>query len=247
MNDETQTVNASELAKMLGVSDRQIYKLAARGAVSKHGRRFVLAESIRLYILHVQGKDENLSTIDALRIEQAKLAAARRMVIEQDVIPADRIAGSWDRILRVVRSAVLAIPSRARFELPHLSASDAEVLAQICRSHPPTKATEFSLSDRADVCSEITRVLEGATISDLDEFLDTITVLSHGGYKKGQYTQIAREVVEIIRLRGLYNSEPRWDKTLDMICRLWQSERSYIHDNNILARRRAWRSKSLVG
>jgi phage terminase Nu1 subunit (DNA packaging protein) len=75
----------------------------------------------------------DLSTADALRVEQALLAAARRRVIEQDVIPAEALAGSWDRILRAVRSAVLAIPGRARFALPHLSAADAETISRICR------------------------------------------------------------------------------------------------------------------
>jgi hypothetical protein len=41
-------------------------------------------------------------------------------------------------------------------------------------------------------------------------------------------------VVEVIRLRGLYNSEPRWDKTLDMICRLWQSEKGLISPYTII-------------
>ena len=49
------------------------------------------------------------------------------------MIPAEQIAGSWDRILRAVRSAVLAIPGRARFALPHLTAMDAEAIGQICR------------------------------------------------------------------------------------------------------------------
>jgi phage terminase Nu1 subunit (DNA packaging protein) len=101
--------------------------------VLKHGRRFDLAASIRLYIRHVRDKGQSISTIDALRVEQAKLAAARRAVLEQDVIPAEAIAGAWDRILRATRTAVLAIPGRCRFTLPHLSASDAEAIAQICR------------------------------------------------------------------------------------------------------------------
>jgi terminase small subunit / prophage DNA-packing protein len=150
MNDEVLTVNAGELAQMLGTSSRQIYNLAKRGLVVKVGRRFDLAASIRGYVAHVQGKGQNQSTIDALRTEQALLAAARRRVIEADNVPAEAIAGAWDRILRVVRSAVLAIPGRARFELPHLTANDAEAIAQICRD----QLEEAALGDRPPAIDE---------------------------------------------------------------------------------------------
>jgi hypothetical protein len=42
----------------------------------------------------------------------------------------------------------------------------------------------------------------------------TAFLLSANGYKKFEYAQIAGELVEIIRLRGLYNDRKRWERQL---------------------------------
>jgi phage terminase Nu1 subunit (DNA packaging protein) len=148
--DDIQTATAAQLAAMFGISERSVYNLAKKGVLQKHGRGFALVESVRLYIAHIRGRDQNQSTIDTLRIEQSKLASARRAVIERDVIPVAAIEVAWDRILRTVRSAVLAIPGRARFALPHLSASDAETIAGICRD----QLTTASMTDTPPAIDE---------------------------------------------------------------------------------------------
>jgi terminase small subunit / prophage DNA-packing protein len=151
------TVNAGELAKVLGCGSRTLYAMADEGLVVRRDRGFALAASVSTFVRHLQAarRDDrpsrsDLSVIDELRTQQSLLAAARRKVIEADMIPAEAIAGAWDRILRAVRSAVLAIPGRARFDLPHLSASDAETIGRICRDQLEAAA----LGDRPPAIDE---------------------------------------------------------------------------------------------
>ena len=77
------------------------------------------------------------------------------------------------------------------------------------------------------------RILDGATISDLRSFSKLAFMLSVKGYKAGEYASIVRELVEIIRLRGLSNNEPRWDSTNDLSWRLWIVEKGLISPRTI--------------
>jgi len=97
-------------------------------------------------------------------------------------------------------------------------------------SHDPTPVTQcdklpysatfkyFSISDTQTVCREMAKVLEGFTIGDLIDFQTSAYVFVHDGCSR-DYESAAAEMVNIIRLRGLYNKRDRWQPTVDIAYR----------------------------
>jgi len=139
------TCSAGDLAKLFAINVRTVQALAAKGLLVKTGHgRYERTESIRSYVIHLRemaagrtGLDPNGPDVIAenafMKHEQALLARARRQILERDVIAVSRIQPIWERHARVVRASVLAIPSRARAALPHLSAFDQNKLDDIVR------------------------------------------------------------------------------------------------------------------
>jgi phage terminase Nu1 subunit (DNA packaging protein) len=56
--------------------------------------------------------------------EQADREALKNQRLRGELVPAADVERAWSNILRQVRSAVLAVPSRVRQQLPHLTAHD---------------------------------------------------------------------------------------------------------------------------
>jgi hypothetical protein len=83
------------------------------------------------------------------------------------------------------------------------------------------------------VCEEMLRILDGIVVADLREFSEAAAMLSVKGYKPGQEVEIVRELVEIIRLRGLAQNEPRWSPTVNLIWRLWIAEHGQISPRTV--------------
>lgn len=55
---------------------------------------------------------------------QADAAELKAASLRRDLVPAVEVEREWSGLLRLVRSGVLAVPSRLRQVLPHLTASD---------------------------------------------------------------------------------------------------------------------------
>jgi hypothetical protein len=103
-----------------------------------------------------------------------------------------------------------------------------------CDSLPASASIEvFTAAQTRTVCAEMLRTLEEATIADLRSFSKTAVMLSANGYESEQYAEITRELVEIIRLRGLYNKEPRWEPTLEIVWKWWIAENGLISPRTI--------------
>src|SRR3954453_13906206 len=133
-----------ELAGLLGCGPRMVRSLAGRGLVkrARHGR-YEVAASIKTYVGHLReqaaGRIGHDPSIDIVR-ENALLRRAKRRMLE---IKHERLSGSlisleevkelWSCIVVNVRTIALAIPSRAREALPHLSRLDLNTLDDICR------------------------------------------------------------------------------------------------------------------
>jgi phage terminase Nu1 subunit (DNA packaging protein) len=60
--------------------------------------------------------------------EQADAAELRNRVLRGELVKAADVEREWSSVLRKVRADILAITSRIRQQLPHLSAHDAEII-----------------------------------------------------------------------------------------------------------------------
>jgi phage terminase Nu1 subunit (DNA packaging protein) len=132
-------VSAKELAELFGISDRSVRELHDRGITKKSGRgRYLLTESVQLYTAHLRGvaagrggEDGVLDlTVQRARLakEQADSQALKNATQRNEMVPAIEVERGWTTVCRRVRNAMLAVPSRVRQTLPHLTAYDASVI-----------------------------------------------------------------------------------------------------------------------
>jgi hypothetical protein len=89
----------------------------------------------------------------------------------------------------------------------------------------------FSRAETTAVCREVLRILEGVTVVDLQFFERAAYMFSAKGYEERNYKQITAELVDIIRLRGLYDKPARWQPTTDLVFK------SYVGLNGIVTPR----------
>lgn len=132
-------VSAKDLADIIGVKDRTIRDFADRGLVIRGGRgRYRLIESVRTYCEHIRatasgrGGEDEAKTLTAERTrlarEQADQTALKNAALRRDLVPAAEVEREWSEVLRRVRSGCMAIPSRIRQHLAHLTAYDVQAI-----------------------------------------------------------------------------------------------------------------------
>jgi hypothetical protein len=108
-----------------------------------------------------------------------------------------------------------------------------------CEGLPPSVSIAvMSWSDTTKMCREMARVLEGIRRKDITNFEKAVYLLRRQGYE-GDNTQIARELVEIIRLRGLYERPDRWYDTNDLIVRSWTAFNGAVGPRQVISFLRA--------
>ena len=138
-------VPAPELGRLLGLSAEKVYDLARRGIVVKTAPgRYDVAGSVKAYCAHlraVAGRHGTEAAGDALTGERARLAreqadghALRNATLRGELVPAADVERRWSDILRRVRSSMLAVSSRVRHRLPHLTSHDGTAIDDEIRS-----------------------------------------------------------------------------------------------------------------
>jgi hypothetical protein len=104
-----------------------------------------------------------------------------------------------------------------------------------CESLRPTVSVAvMSRSDTTSICREMARVLEGIRRKDITNFEKAVYLLQSQGYEEDD-AQIAKELVEIIRLRGLYDKPDRWYATNDVIVRSWTAFREAVGPRQVIS------------
>jgi phage terminase Nu1 subunit (DNA packaging protein) len=151
-------MTVSQFAVHIGIRTRGVYELIETGVVVKGDNGKVLVDESRLrYIAHL--RDAKAKHGGGLADARAKLAEAQ--LVEQtlknqkmlgDLISVGDASVAWGRFATVVKSSVLAIPSRARAMIPHLTAHDGQTLRQLC----------------TDILTEAAENLEGGDVVGAD-------------------------------------------------------------------------------
>jgi len=137
------TVSADDLGRLLGISARRVRELAALGIVPKTGRgRYEQAASVLAYCEHLRAQAAGRAG-DAqagLAVERARLAreqadnvAMKNAALRRDLVSAGEVEARWSGVLRRVRVALLAVPSRVVAAAPHLTAHDADRIGREIR------------------------------------------------------------------------------------------------------------------
>ena len=132
-------MSGRDLASAFGVSERSVREFADRGIVLKTGRgKYQLVESVRLYTEHLRGvasgrggEDGVLDlTAERARLakEQADATAMKNAVARRELVSVSDVEREWTDVGRKIRNAMLAVPSRARQSLAHLTVHDVDLI-----------------------------------------------------------------------------------------------------------------------
>ncbi|SEN57909.1 Phage DNA packaging protein, Nu1 subunit of terminase [Gemmobacter aquatilis] len=127
------------MAALMRLSLSQVRTKAREGLFVRSGRgRYDVAESLGRYIEHLRsvasrsgGRPSAVGDADDLRAEKLRLTRAQadkeetRVARERgELVPADAVTREWASLLRDLRNALLAVPSRCGATLGHLTATD---------------------------------------------------------------------------------------------------------------------------
>lgn len=125
-------LTGAELAALLGLSVRHLQNLATNGVLVADGRnRYPARACISAYAAYLQSRRAG----DALSDEKLRLTRAQadkeeaRAARERgELVEAEAVSREWAGILRDLRNALLAVPSRCGAVLPHLTTTDTATL-----------------------------------------------------------------------------------------------------------------------
>ena len=135
------TMSESQISDFLGLASSRIRTLARDGVFVRSGRgQFDVAASFKRYVARLQegaaraGRPPEVGG-DDLKAEKLRLTRAQadkeetRVKRESgDLVESEAVTREWASILRDVRNALLAVPSRCGAVLPHLTATDTATL-----------------------------------------------------------------------------------------------------------------------
>ena len=120
--DYKQTVTGSELATLLGLSDRRIQQLVKENVIRKAKRNtFVVIDAVQDYVNYQAGKNlGNYSKGENYQEEKARLTKLQADKAELEVesmsanlVPADDVSRHWYQIITDCKNRLLTVPSKA--------------------------------------------------------------------------------------------------------------------------------------
>ncbi|BBU54069.1 hypothetical protein KU6B_03340 [Mameliella alba] len=140
---ETDTIPAlateSEMAQLLGITANRVRTLARDGMLHRPVRgRYDVRASLKIYIGDLRdkasrlgyagGKHPGKSDLEAEKLrlarQQADKIEIQNAAARSELVKATDVERAWASVLRDVRAAMLAVPSRCGATLPHLTAHD---------------------------------------------------------------------------------------------------------------------------
>jgi phage terminase Nu1 subunit (DNA packaging protein) len=137
-------VTAAELGELLGLSTARVHAIAREGRIPRRADgSFDLKHAVRTYVESLRTKTgaSALAQNPELNLEKIRIARASAEKIETanarargDLAPLSEVERTWAGILRDVRAAFLALPSRAASRLGHLTPHDVAVLDREVRA-----------------------------------------------------------------------------------------------------------------
>lgn len=130
------TVTAGELASWLGLTPNRVSALARDGIIPRTPeKRFPLRAAVKAYCEHARAGATGRRTDSELAAEKLRVAKANADKLELanakargEMIAAAEVERAWSGVLRDVRAAFLALPSRAAGKLGHLTPHDLAAL-----------------------------------------------------------------------------------------------------------------------
>ena len=127
-------MSEAELAEFLGLATASIRDLARNGTAIRTGRgRYDVRQSTGRYIARLRDHASKVGRPVTSDLSAEKLRLAREQVdklelanhaARRELLPASTVEREWSEILRHLRAAILALPSRIGQRVPALTQTD---------------------------------------------------------------------------------------------------------------------------
>lgn len=126
-------ITTDQLADLLGLTANRVNTLVREGHIPRAGKgRFDRREAVRSYCEHIRKQASGRSAANPelteqrtrLASEQADKAEMQNAIARRELIPAVDVEREWSSVLRDVRAAMMAVPSRLQQRLWHLTTHD---------------------------------------------------------------------------------------------------------------------------
>ena len=132
-------IGGSDLCDLFGITPGMLTTLGKRDIVVRLGHdAYDLEESARRYVASLRetasgrGGEEKVMKLARGRArmawEQADAQALKNAVLRGEYVPAGEVERAWSDTLRALRSRLLAVPSRLRQSMQHLTTSDVTMI-----------------------------------------------------------------------------------------------------------------------
>ncbi len=133
---DPETVTTGELAEWLGLTANRVSALAREGVIPRNAdKRFPLRAAVKAYCDHARAGATGRRADAELAAEKLRLAKenADKLAFQNarargELVAAAEVEREWAGVLRDVRAAFLALPSRAAGKLGHLTPHDLAAL-----------------------------------------------------------------------------------------------------------------------
>jgi phage terminase Nu1 subunit (DNA packaging protein) len=135
----------NDLATMVlitGKDAQQLSRLASAGAVVRISRgRYDVVQSVRGIIRHyaerAAGREAKDGSVDAVKANALFKDSLRKLnelmaaEIEGRVISLEDVEEAWGALVETTRDLILSLPGRIRFDIPHLTGADQDVMNRV--------------------------------------------------------------------------------------------------------------------
>lgn len=140
---EPEGVDVETLARFWGCDVRTVQNEAKAGVAIrlKHGR-YALVQSTQNYCRKLREQAAGRATTEGginpaeesalLRREQRTLAELKRHHLEGRLLSLEEVKAAWRDVVQGTQQLFRSLPSRARFDMPHLTGADQKQLKRIC-------------------------------------------------------------------------------------------------------------------
>ena len=138
------TCTKGDLAVLLGMSIRTVTDWTSKGVMvpAPQRGRYLTLPSLHGYVDNIRQVAAGRATATGATLadERAKRESIERQISELklaqmrgEVLTFAETSDEWTRLMQVVKVNVMALPSKARQTMPHITATDAQVLKDLCR------------------------------------------------------------------------------------------------------------------
>lgn len=139
-----ETCTRADLAVLLGLTKQAVDKLAQSGILESAGVHglYLTKKSVHNYAerLRMTASGRTEETRNPLTQERMQTEKITRQIKEielakmrGEILTLDEVAESWSNLAAAMKSAMLALPGKARTNIPHLTPHDGETLKKLVK------------------------------------------------------------------------------------------------------------------